>query len=590
MLKNIFTFAVVMVLFSGCMPEIAVPSFKSDKEVFMFLVDGSGSMTEKDNSGVVKMAGARTAIRDIVSQIDTSKTNMGLIYFNQGCGRVKLGAKPDNNDPDRIIDGMNRIKPNYNTPLGNSMRISGDILRDVDKPINLIILSDGKDTCEGNPILEAKKLWERFNGRLKIYVIGYSVDSQTRLQLEQVAKNGHGQYFDAKDQFALDKTMNSIVSGLSIRSKNWSDSGDTYTFKINFDPNSDFVKQQYYQQVKNLANYLKKNNYHIEVQGHSDSKGSDEANQKLSQKRADAVSGKISSFGISSTRIKSVGYGETTPIASNDTEDGRFQNRRVEAHINKIVSGKPGVVTPISTPPLQLSSADKKNFVKQYGSTGDDKGNSVAIDNSGNVYITGFTSNDLDGNKNSGRLDIFLTKFSTDGKKIWTKQYGTRDTDKGNSVAIDSSGNIYITGYTTGNLDGNRNRRKGEKDIFLTKFSTDGKKIWTKQYGTGFYDEGNSIAIDSSGNIFITGSTFGSLDGRRNRDGRDPDVFLTKFNSNGTKFWTKQYGKNFSHDFGNSVTIDNSGAIYVAGHYLGNILLIKYSSNGKIIWEKNYSY
>ena len=158
MIKIVFIIASIVVLFSGCMPkEIAVPSFKSDKEVFMFLVDGSGSMTEKDNSGVVKMTGARTAIRDIVSQIDTSKTNMGLIYFNQGCGRVKLGAKPDNNNPDRVIGVMNQIRPNYNTPLGNSMRISGDILRDVDKPINLIILSDGKDTCKGNPILEAKK-------------------------------------------------------------------------------------------------------------------------------------------------------------------------------------------------------------------------------------------------------------------------------------------------------------------------------------------------------------------------------------------------------------------------------------------------
>ena len=88
--------------------------------------------------------------------------------------------------------------------------------------------------------------------------------------------------------------------------------------------------------------------------------------------------------------------------------------------------------------------------------------------------MTGVTWGNLDGNTNSGRNDIFLVKYNSSGTKQWTKQLGTSSDDEGNGVSTDSSGNIYVTGWTKGGLDGNTN--SGEYDIFLVKYNSSGTK------------------------------------------------------------------------------------------------------------------
>ena len=88
--------------------------------------------------------------------------------------------------------------------------------------------------------------------------------------------------------------------------------------------------------------------------------------------------------------------------------------------------------------------------------------------------MTGDTLGDLDGNTNSGGEDIFLIKYNSSGTKQWTKQLGTSSTDIGIGVTTDSSGNIYVTGYTLGDLDGNTS--SGGDDIFLVKYDSSGTK------------------------------------------------------------------------------------------------------------------
>ena len=120
----------------------------------------------------------------------------------------------------------------------------------------------------------------------------------------------------------------------------------------------------------------------------------------------------------------------------------------------------------------------------------------------------------------------------------WTKQLGTISSDYGYSVTTDSSDNIYVTGYTYGGLDGNTNF--GNQDIFLVKYNSSGTKQWTKQLGTSSIDTGYGVTADSSGNIYLTGWTNGGLDGNTNSGVYD--IFLVKHNSSGTKQWTKQLG------------------------------------------------
>ncbi|MHB8453649.1 MAG: SBBP repeat-containing protein [Acidiferrobacterales bacterium] len=111
---------------------------------------------------------------------------------------------------------------------------------------------------------------------------------------------------------------------------------------------------------------------------------------------------------------------------------------------------------------------------KQMGVTGQSTyGQSVAIDSIGNVYVAGSTDGSLDGNTLTGMNDFFLTQYNAAGTKVYTKQMGvTGVVTEGESVATDSSGNVYVAGSTDGGLDGNT--LMGTEDFFVTRYSTAG--------------------------------------------------------------------------------------------------------------------
>ena len=136
----------------------------------------------------------------------------------------------------------------------------------------------------------------------------------------------------------------------------------------------------------------------------------------------------------------------------------------------------------------------------------------------------------MDDNTNSGSEDIFLVKYNSSGEKQWTQQLGgTSGNDEGKGVTVDSSNNIYVTGYTTKGLDGNTSY--GNHDIFLVKYNSSGVKQWTKPLGSSGGDYGYGVTVDSSNYIYVTGSTGGGLDGNTNSGSFD--VFLVKYNSDG---------------------------------------------------------
>ena len=152
--------------------------------------------------------------------------------------------------------------------------------------------------------------------------------------------------------------------------------------------------------------------------------------------------------------------------------------------------------------------------------------------------MVGYTYGDLDGNTNTGASDIFVVKYNSSGTKQWTKQLGSSSRDYDYGVATDSSGNVYVVGYTFGDLDGNTNT--GASDIFVVKYNSSGTHQWTKQLGTSSTDTANGVTTDSSGNVYVAGGTYGGLDG--NTSAGVNDLFIVKYNSSGTKQWTKQLG------------------------------------------------
>jgi len=225
----------------------------------------------------------------------------------------------------------------------------------------------------------------------------------------------------------------------------------------------------------------------------------------------------------------------------------------------------------------------KERKTIQWGSSDGDEGNGVAIDSSGNIYVVGSTHGSLDGNSSIGDWDVYLTKLSVDGTKLWTRQWGTSSKDVGTSVAVDSLGNVFVGGYTEGSLDGNTNA--GAADIFLTKFSNDGVKQRTWQWGTYAEDRGYSMTVDSFDNLYIAGGITGSTDIAVSFS----NGFLTQLSTDGEKLWTKEWGKSGFFSMGYSVAIDSSGNIYVTGVLnINTTFLTKYSTDGVEIWTKEW--
>ncbi len=239
---------------------------------------------------------------------------------------------------------------------------------------------------------------------------------------------------------------------------------------------------------------------------------------------------------------------------------------------------------------IKFNSSGLKQYTKQMGANGAGVDNvHLAIDSSGNVYIAGDTTGGLDGNTQTGTADFFISKYSSSGDKLYTKQMGVAGVNTfGNAVATDASDNVIVAGATTGGLDGNT--LSGTTDLFFTKYNSSGVKQYTKQMGVAGADtQSMSVATDANGNIFVAGWTAGGLDG--NALTGTTDLFVTKYNSNGVKQYTKQMGVSGAATSAFSVATDANGNVFIAGWTAGGLdgntltgttdfFVTKYNSNG----------
>ncbi len=160
---------------------------------------------------------------------------------------------------------------------------------------------------------------------------------------------------------------------------------------------------------------------------------------------------------------------------------------------------------------------------RQLGTPRTDYSFSVAVDASGNAFISGWTLGDL-GATNGGETDTFLTKYDSDGNLQWTQQLARRDLDGSCSVAVDGAGNVFISGWTYGDLGG---PSAGDSDAFLIKYDPAGTLLWTQQLGTAEYDRSDSVAVDAAGNVFISMCAQNIL--HTEHDVRYRNAFLVKY-------------------------------------------------------------
>jgi hypothetical protein len=195
----------------------------------------------------------------------------------------------------------------------------------------------------------------------------------------------------------------------------------------------------------------------------------------------------------------------------------------------------------------------------------------VGVDGNGNVYVAGYTYGSLDLNPSSGNKDCFITSYSSAGGKIFTRQLGvTTGASACNSVAVDFNGNAHAAGYTFGNLDGSTNPTLGEQDLFMTKYDPSGIKILAKQLGvSGKITVANGVAVDGSGKIYVAGGTYGGLDS--NALAGIQDFFVTTYDASGSRIRTRQLGVAGKYTVANSVAVDSNGNAYVTGNTSGGL-------------------
>lgn len=210
-------------------------------------------------------------------------------------------------------------------------------------------------------------------------------------------------------------------------------------------------------------------------------------------------------------------------------------------------------------------------------SDSDDRGYGIVVDASGNVYTTGYVTND-----NTG-IDIIVTKHSNSGNLLWQYIFnGTgNSTDKAYGIVVDNTGNVYVTGYTT--------RTGGNIDYVTLKLNSSGTLKWSKTYNGGANQEDKAwgIVVDASDNCFVTGTSKSSSSGN--------DCVTLKYNKDGVQIWAKSFdGTKHKDDEATCMAMDSNGDIYVAGYGVfstGNTdyLLVKYNTNGTLKWSKNYN-
>src|ERR1035437_9851091 len=231
----------------------------------------------------------------------------------------------------------------------------------------------------------------------------------------------------------------------------------------------------------------------------------------------------------------------------------------------KLLKNKRTIVIILALTIIVTSLKSQTSFIwgKQIGSDKEEYALNHVIDNNGNIYVSGKTRGMMAA-KNLGQNDGFITKIDSSGNTLWTRQFGSEGDEDVQWSAIDNKGFVYITGSTTGVLN---NKNFGKEDIFVVKYDMDGNLEWTKQFGTDSTDISKGICTDNSGNIYITGYTTGKL-GKLSYG--KSDCFIMKLDNMGNQLFTFQFGTS-ADDNSYSITTGPDSGIFICGTTWGDL-------------------
>jgi len=226
---------------------------------------------------------------------------------------------------------------------------------------------------------------------------------------------------------------------------------------------------------------------------------------------------------------------------------------------------------------IKYNSSGEEEWVARYDGGLSDAATAIAIDSSGNVYVTGQSWS-----AKTSEYDYATVKYNADGQQQWVARYDgpANDYDYPTGIAADNSGNVYVTGESTG--------LEGDWDCTTIKYNSGGQQEWVARYNgpANFDDWGSAIALDNLDNVYVVGGSVIS--------GIFSEYITIKYDSGGQQQWVARYhGTGNGNDAANALAIDGSGNIYVTGSSLNSnnnfdCVTIKYDSTGQQTWLARY--
>jgi hypothetical protein len=228
---------------------------------------------------------------------------------------------------------------------------------------------------------------------------------------------------------------------------------------------------------------------------------------------------------------------------------------------------------------------------RRFGDHGAQQGNAIAVDGAGNIALTGHFTGTLDFGggpmTNTGPIDVFVAKLDADGNHLWSRSFHEDGFQRGDAVAVDSSGGVVIAGDFTGTLNfgGGPLTSAGTDDIYLAKYDADGNHLWSKRFGDTQYQGTEGMTVDGLGNVVLVGWFLGSVDfgGGLFTSTDADDAFIATFDADGNPLWSRQFSGTRSQDAA-SVAVDAAQNILVSGFFQDTIDL----GGGPLTSEGNY--
>lgn len=258
-------------------------------------------------------------------------------------------------------------------------------------------------------------------------------------------------------------------------------------------------------------------------------------------------------------------------------------------------TGQLGAEPPAGSTDVFLAKYDTAGalqWVRQLGTRRDDRVTSVTTDAAGNVYLAGHTWGGLDFYVNAGGADFYFAKYDAQGNRIYVRQRGTTRDDFATGIAAGAGDTIYLAGYTGGSFatGGSSNNY----DLFMALYDTGGSLYVLQQLGSPDSDVALGLAVTPNHEVYVTGYTWGSLDGTTTPTGTD--LFLMKLNIIGQQQWVRQLDLSGT-DYATAVAVGTDGAVYLTGYTEGTLdgnthagiydaLVARYDAQGTRQWSR----